>query len=103
MLMNGFGLGNMRSARVADQVDAEIAGARNIINSTKMVAGQFDFLESQLQQLAQLIGQAEPSLAMQMQSMQASINNIQQQILGGLTQVEQSLTKMDSLTDKIQN
>src|SRR5574342_702055 len=95
---NMFGMG-MKSARVGDQIDAEVVGAKTVVASTKMVAQQFDFVESQLQQFAQMIGQADPMAAMQFQNLQQQINNIQSQIVNNLTQVEQSLVKIDGLTD----
>lgn len=101
-MLNGFGLG-MKSARVGDQIDAEVKGGKAVVANIKMVAQQFDFVESQLQQFSQLIGQADPMSAMQFQNLQAQINNIQGQIVNGLTQVEQSLTTIDQLTDRIQN
>lgn len=102
MLGNGFGFG-MKSARVGDQIDAEVTGLKGIVNNGKLTAQQFDFVETQLQQFAQLIGQQDPMVAMQFQNMQQQINNIQSQLVGALTQVEQGLVKIDALTDKIQN
>lgn len=101
-MLSGFGIG-MKSARVGDQIDAEVKGGKTVVNNVKMVAQQFDFVESQLQQFAQLIGQADPMAAMQFQNLQAQINNIQGQIMNGLTQVDQTLTNIDALTDRIQN
>lgn len=98
----GFGMG-MKSARVADQIDAEAKAGINVLQNTKMVADQFDFVESQLQQFAQLIGQTDPMSAMQFQNLQAQINNIQGQIKNGIVQAEQSFRNIDSITDKIQN
>lgn len=103
-MLNGMGFGmGMKSARVGDQIDAEVTALRGVATNTKMTAQQFDFVESQLQQFAQIIGQADPMAAMQFQNLQAQINNIQGQIVNGLTQIEQGLTKIDTITDKIQN
>lgn len=101
MLGNGFGFG-MKSARVGDQIDAEVTGLKGIVTNGKLVAQQFDFVETQLQQFSQLV-QGEPMMAMQFQQMQQQINNIQSQLVNALTQVEQGLVKIDALTDKIQN
>lgn len=102
MLGNGFGFG-MKSARVGDQIDAEVTALKGVTSNGKLVAQQFDFVETQLQQFAQLIGQQDPMVAMQFQNMQQQINNIQSQLVSALTQVEQGLVKIDGLTDKIQN
>lgn len=101
-MLQGFGMG-LKSARVGDQIDAEVTALKGVAQNTKVTAQQFDFVESSLQQLAQLAGQADPMLAMQFQQLQSQINNIQTQVVNGLTQVEQGLTKIDTLTDKIQN
>jgi hypothetical protein len=101
-MLGGFGFG-MKSARVGDQIDAEVKGLKSVVASTNMVAQQFDFVESQLQQIAQMVGSADPVAAMQFQNLQAQINNIQAQIVNNLRQIEQGLTNIDSLTDKIQN
>ena len=97
-----FGLG-MKSARVGDQIDAEVTALKGVVSNAKLTLQQFDFVESQLQQLAQLAGQADPMLAMQFQQLQQQINNIQAQAVNGYVQVENGLVKIDGLTDKIQN
>jgi hypothetical protein len=101
-MIGGFGFG-MKSARVADQIDAEVKGGKSIIQNTMMVAQQFDFVESQLQQIAQIVSQADPMASMQFNNLQQQINNIQAQITNGLKQLEQVLSNIDGLTDKIQN
>lgn len=101
-MLGGFGLG-MKSARVGDQIDAEVKGAKAIVSNTKMTAQQLDFIETQLNQFAQLVGQADPMAAMQFQNMVQQINNIQGQIVNGLNQVDQSLSTIDSHTNAIQN
>ena len=101
-MLSTFGLG-MKSARVGDQIDAEVKGAKAIVLSTKMVAQQFDFVESQLQQFSQLIGNQDPMAAMQFQNLQQQINNIQSQIVNGLNQIDTSLATIDSHTNAIQN
>jgi hypothetical protein len=101
-MLQSFGLG-MKSARVGDQIDAEVKALKGIASNTKLTLQQFDFVESQLQQLAQLSGQSDPMLSMQFQQLQSQINNIQSQGVNGLTQIEQGLTGIDQLTDKIQN
>lgn len=94
MFGTGLGFGSsLKSARVADQIDAEVNAGKAILTGVKITAQQFDFVESQLSQFAQLIGQADPQSAMQFQSLQQQINNIQLQITTGLTQVEASLQK----------
>lgn len=101
-MLTSFGFG-MKSARVADQIDAEVKGGKTVIQNTLMVAQQFDFVETQLQQIAQIVAQADPMASMQFQNLQQPINNIQAQIVNGLRQLDQTLTNVDSLTDKIQN
>lgn len=98
----GFGAG-MKSARVADQIDAEVKAGINVLTNTQMVADQLDFIETQLNQFAQLIGQAEPTVAMQFQNLVAQVNNVQGQVKNGIVQGIQSFRTIDSLTDKIQN
>jgi hypothetical protein len=101
-MLQSFGLG-MKSARVGDQIDAEVTALKTVASNTKLTLQQFDFVESQLQQLAQLAGQSDPMLAMQFQQLQQQINNIQSQSVNGLVQIENGLVKIDGLTDKIQN
>jgi hypothetical protein len=101
-MLGGFGLG-MKSARVGDQIDAEVKGAKAIVSNTKMTAQQLDFIETQLNQFAQLVGQADPMSAMQFQNLVQQINNIQGQIVNGLVQIDNSLTTIDSHTNAIQN
>jgi hypothetical protein len=101
-MLNGFGFG-MKAARVGDQIDAETRAVKATVENTLMVAQQFDFVETQLQQFAQLLQADAPHLAMQFQNLQSQINNIQGQIANNLRQVVQALTNIDALTDKIQN
>lgn len=101
-MLGSFGIG-MKSARVGDQIDAEVVAGKTVLANTKMTAQQFDFIETQLQQFAQMLGQADPMAAMQFQNLQQQINNIQAQIINGITQAEQSFQKIDTLTDRIQN
>lgn len=97
----GFGMGN-KAGRVADQVDAEAKAGILAITNAVTTATQFDFVETQLQQFAQMVGQQDPMAGMQFQNMQQQINNIQQQIVNALKQAEQSFRNIDSITDKIQ-
>ena len=97
-----FGTG-MKAARVGDQIDAQVQGAKALVLNAKTTAQQFDFVESQLQQFAQILGQADPMSAMQFQNLQQQINNIQTQIVNSLNQVEGALTQIDNLTNAIQN
>lgn len=97
-----FGMG-MKSARVGDQIDAEVTALKSVVTNAKLTAQQFDFVETQLQQLSQMAGNTDPMLAMQFQQLQQQINNVQAQVVNGLTQVESGLVKIDTLTDKIQN
>jgi hypothetical protein len=97
-----FGNG-MKAARVADQVDAHVRTARGQVQNINMVAQQFDYVETQLQQIAQLVSQSGDAMAaMQFQTLQAQINNIQGQITNSLRLVDQELAAIDALTDKIQ-
>lgn len=97
-----FGMG-MKSARVGDQIDAEVVAGKTLLANTKMTAQQLDFIETQLQQFAQMLGQQDPMASMQFNNLVQQINNIQGQIVNGITQAENSFVKIDSLTDKIQN
>jgi Na+/phosphate symporter len=101
-MLSGFGFG-MKSARVADQIDAEVRSAKNIVQNTKMTLGQFDFVESTLAQLTQMAQGSDPALAMQFHNLQSQIDNIQKQVVQSFSQIEQALTNIDSLTDRIQN
>lgn len=104
IMFNNMGLGmGMKSARVGDQIDAEVKGGKSVIANAKMVAQQFDFVETQLTQFSQMLQQQDPMVAMQFQNMTQQINNIQAQLVGSLTQVDQTLTSIDQLTDRIQN
>lgn len=103
-MLGGFGIGTgMRAARTGDQIDAEVVAGKTVLANTKMTAQQLDFIETQLQQFAQMLGQTDPMAAMQFQNLVQQINNIQGQIVNGISQAEQSFVKIDSLTDKIQN
>lgn len=102
-MINGFGFGGMKAARVGDQIDAEVKGAKALVLNAKTTASQFDFIESQLAQFSQIIGQQDPMAAMQFQNLQQQIDNIQTQIVNSLAQVEASLSQIDSLTNAIQN
>ncbi|MGF9741557.1 hypothetical protein ABEX38_29760, partial [Priestia megaterium] len=93
-MMQSFGFG-MKSARVGDQIDAEVTALKGVVGNAKLTLQQFDFVESQLQQLAQMAGNTDPMLAMQFQQLQQQINNIQAQAINGFTQVEQGLVKID--------
>ena len=99
---NMFGMG-MKSARVGHQIDAEVVAGKTLLANTKMTAQQLDFIETQLQQFAQMLGQQDPMASMQFNNLVQQINNIQGQIVNGITQAESSFVKIDSLTDKIQN
>jgi hypothetical protein len=104
-MIGGFGslMGSgIKAARTGDQIDAEVKGALSIATNTKMTLQQFDFVETQLTQFAQILQQEAPQLAMQFQNLTQQINNIQGQSVQGITQIEQSLRNIDSLTDKIQ-
>lgn len=98
---NGFGMFN-KAGRVADQVDAEAKAGILALQNAKATAQQFDFVETQLQQFAQLLSQQDPMTAMQFQNLQQQINNIQQQIVNGVNAGEQHFRNIDGLTDKIQ-
>lgn len=68
-----------------------------------MVTQQFDFYEQQLSQYAQMLQSIDPAAAMQFNLLQQQINNTQSQIVQALHKVQESLKKIDALTDKIQN
>lgn len=101
-MFQGFGF-NSKSARVADQIDAEVKAGKSLLQNANMVAQQFDFYEQQLAQFAQMLQAHDPSASMQFQLLQQQINNTQTQIVQSLQQVNQLLNNIDSLTDKIQN
>jgi chromosome segregation ATPase len=93
----------MKSARVADQIDAEVKAGKALVENAEITAKQFDFYEQQLSQFASMIQSADPSAAMQFQMLQQQINNTQSQIAAALNQIKQTLANIDALTDKIQN
>lgn len=102
-MIGGFGFGN-KAARVGDQIDAETKAGILAVNNAKAVAQQFDFVETQLKQFAQLIGQSGDQMAaMQFQNLEQQINNIQLQLVNGLNACEQHFRNIDAQTDKIQN
>jgi hypothetical protein len=105
-ILGGLGgglLGGMKSARVGDQIDAEAKSGKMILSNALLVAQQFDFVESQLAQFAQILSQQDPSSAMQFQNMQQQINNIQSQMVNAINQGVQTFTNIDTLTNSIQN
>jgi uncharacterized protein YukE len=97
-----FGLG-MKSARVADQIDAEVVASKSLVQNAVTIAQQFDFYEQQLSQFASMLQNADPASAMQFQMLQQQINNTQSQIVQALKQIHDALGRIDALTDKIQN
>ncbi|PGO60704.1 hypothetical protein [Priestia megaterium] len=98
----GGGIFNHKSARVADQVDAEAKAGLLAMQNVRTTAQQFDFVETQLAQFAQLFSQQDQMVAMQFQNLQSQVNNIQQQILNGVTAGENHFRAIDATTDKIQ-
>jgi hypothetical protein len=94
--------GGMKAARTGDQIDAQVQGARQLVANAKMTAQQFDFIETQLQQLAQLVGDTDQMAVMQFQNMKQQMNNIQAQIINSLSGVDEALAHIDKLTDNIQ-
>jgi uncharacterized protein YukE len=97
-----FGLG-MKSARVADQIDAQVESSKALVENAVTIAQQFDFYEQQLSQFASMLQSADPASAMQFQMLQQQINNTQSQIVQALKQIHDALGRIDALTDKIQN
>jgi Na+/phosphate symporter len=98
-----FNFGMMKSARVADQIDAEVKAGVSLLQNAEIVSKQFDFIEQQLQQFASLIQSHDPHSAMQFTNMQQNIDNVQAQIRQSLAQIGQIFKNIDALTDKIQN
>jgi uncharacterized protein YukE len=102
IVLNGFGFG-MKTQRVADQIDAEVTASKALVQNAVTIAQQFDFYEQQLSHFASMIQNADPSSAFQFQTLQQQINNTQTQIVQALKQINDSLSRIDALTDKIQN
>lgn len=104
-LGNAFG-GQMKAARVGDQVDAQVTAARGLLTQATMAAAQFDSIEMQMQQISQMLQQSqEPSLMMlsgQFTMLQTMVDNTQKQIQSSLTQLAPILQEIDNLTNKIQ-
>jgi hypothetical protein len=108
-MLNGFGsmMGSgMKAARTGDQIDAQVTAARALVNQATMAAAQFDAIEVSMQQISQMLQQAnDPSLsmlAMQFNMLQTQVDNTQKQIQSPLTQLAPVLQEIDSLTNKIQ-
>jgi len=93
----------MKSARVADQIDAEVKAGVALLQNAEIVQKQFDFVEQTLQQFASIIQSQDPSAAMQFTNMQQQIDNTQSQVKASLQQIAQIFKNIDALTDKIQN
>jgi Fic family protein len=98
-----FGQG-MKSARIADQIDAQVTSGKSLVQNAKITAQQFDLVENTLQQVASLIASSGDTMAaMQFENLQQQINNIQAQLVNSLNQIETVFVNIDGLTDKIQN
>ncbi|WP_153019491.1 hypothetical protein [Bacillus gaemokensis] len=97
-----FGTG-MKSARVADQIDAQVNSGRLTIQNANMAVQQLDYIESQLTQMASMLQQEVPMIAMQFQNLVQQINNNQGQVVNALKQADTIFASIDQLTDKIQN
>lgn len=104
-----MGLGNMfgngfRAEKVANLVDSEAKTGLNSLENGLGALRQFDIVEQQLQQMAQM-AQAEGNLLMagQFQSLQMLIDGIQNQVRTTFTQAQQSFRTIDQHTDRIQN
>lgn len=106
--MLNFNLGSgMKAARTGDQIDAQVTAARGLLSQAMMAAKNFDNVEMQMNQIAQMLAQTtDPSmqmLAMQFQMLQQNIDQNQNQINASLQQLVPILSEIDSLTNKIQN
>jgi hypothetical protein len=106
--MLNFNLGaGMKAARVGDQIDAKVIALRGLLNQATMAANNFDNIELQMQNMAQLLGQStDPTiqmLAMQFQMLQQNIDSTQKQIQSAISQMSPELQEIDNLTNKIQN
>jgi uncharacterized protein (DUF1501 family) len=98
-----FGQG-LKSARVADQIDAQVVAGKSLLQNSMMTAQQFDNVELTLQQVAQIVASNGDTMgAMQFETLKNQINQIQAQIVANLNEVAKVLANIDSLTDKIQN
>jgi len=106
MMNFGFNTG-MKAARTGDQIDAQVTAARGLVNQAMMAANNFDGIEVQMQQIAQMLSQTQdPSmamLAMQFQMLQTNIDATQKQVQASLQQLAPILQEIDNLTNKIQN
>lgn len=107
-MFNTFGLGTgMKAARTGDQIDAQVTAARGLLSQAQMAANQFDGIELQMNQIAQMLQSTQDPqfamLAMQFSSMQTQIDNAQKQVVNSLAQLAPILQEIDNLTNKIQN
>jgi prefoldin subunit 5 len=94
----GFGKG----AKVSNQIDAEVKGAKVILqNAIQTTKSEFDLVEEQLQQLANLANGDQVTM-MFLNNIKNQINASQGKILQNLTAVDSSLTKIDQYTDAFQ-
>lgn len=94
---------NGKAARVGDQIDAEAKSGINVLQNAILVSQQFDFVEQQLTQFAQMLQGSDPMAGMQFTQMQQQINNIQSQLVNAVKTAQASFQTIDSLTNKIQN
>lgn len=109
-MLNSFGNmlgGNMKAARVGDQIDAQVTALRGLLSQAVTASNNFDNIEMQMQQISQMLGQVQdPSmqmLSMQFQMLQQNIDATQKQIQGALAQMAPIAQEIDSLTNRIQN
>lgn len=107
-MLNGFGIGTgMKAARTGDQIDAQVVAARGLLTQATMAAAQFDGIEMQMQNIAQMLQQSQDPqlamLAMNFQMIQQQVDNTQKQIQSSLTQLAPILQEIDNLTNKIQS
>jgi gas vesicle protein len=103
-----FNLGSgLKAARTGDQIDAQVTAARGLLNQAMMSAKNFDSVEMQMNQIAQMLSQTtDPTmqmLSMQFQMLQQNIDQNQNQINSALQQLLPILNEIDGLTNKIQN
>ncbi|MEH7210070.1 hypothetical protein V7094_28325 [Priestia megaterium] len=104
-----MGLGSMfstglKAEKVANLVDSEAKTGLNSLENGLGALRQFDIVEQQLQQMAQM-AQAEGNivLAGQFQSISMLIDSIQNQVKMTFTQAQQSFRLIDQHTDKVQS
>ena len=94
---------NIKSQRMANNVDMYVGQCRTKIESAKMTLGQSDMVEMQFEQLIQLAKQSnDPQMASQFSMLKNTIDMMQRQAITMLDNAIEDLAKIDKATDTIQ-